>query len=305
MRVPAPGTGAPDAIASSDGQAETLVDRRECERRTARIEHGGRERPRRLRDRAPFLALRASHIAARPKHRRNPRCAVCTRAGSIPNVVNTSCPRVAPAHPATGGRVKLRGNCDPTPRCRRHTELDDRACREGRRRPRLARYLAWRRIGAGGDPAHLPGRQTCSRWWTSCRTPTAEHSTASGPSTSFVQRIPFARSLVSAACCRCLRAPSSRSTFRPTSSSSRARTQSRRGCERIPGQVHVCYCYTPMRYAWDLRDQYLAAGGIDRGLQRLDREAHCCAAARMGPGGKRACRPLHRDIATRRPADPA
>ncbi len=26
-----------------------------------------------------------------------------------------------------------------------------------------------------------------------------------------------------------------------------------------PGTVHICYCHTPMRYAWDLRETYLAA----------------------------------------------
>ena len=32
-------------------------------------------------------------------------------------------------------------------------------------------------------------------------------------------------------------------------------------------QLHICYCYTPMRYAWDLRDQYLAQTGLDRGVR--------------------------------------
>ena len=34
-----------------------------------------------------------------------------------------------------------------------------------------------------------------------------------------------------------------------------------------PGQRHVCYCLSPMRYAWDLRDQYLAQTGLDRGVR--------------------------------------
>lgn len=33
-----------------------------------------------------------------------------------------------------------------------------------------------------------------------------------------------------------------------------------------PGQLHICYCHTPMRYAWDLRDQYLAESGLATGL---------------------------------------
>lgn len=32
-----------------------------------------------------------------------------------------------------------------------------------------------------------------------------------------------------------------------------------------PGQTHICYCHTPMRYAWDLREQYLEQAGLDRG----------------------------------------
>jgi glycosyltransferase involved in cell wall biosynthesis len=34
-------------------------------------------------------------------------------------------------------------------------------------------------------------------------------------------------------------------------------------------QLHICYCYTPMRYAWDLREQYLSQTGLDRGLRSL------------------------------------
>lgn len=31
-------------------------------------------------------------------------------------------------------------------------------------------------------------------------------------------------------------------------------------------QLHICYCYTPFRYAWDLREQYLKEAGLNRGL---------------------------------------
>lgn len=30
-----------------------------------------------------------------------------------------------------------------------------------------------------------------------------------------------------------------------------------KGVRKPAGAVHICYCYTPMRYAWDLRDEYL------------------------------------------------
>jgi glycosyltransferase involved in cell wall biosynthesis len=33
------------------------------------------------------------------------------------------------------------------------------------------------------------------------------------------------------------------------------------------GQIHVCYCHSPMRYAWDLYYQYLSESGLNRGLK--------------------------------------
>ncbi|GGF54256.1 glycosyl transferase [Azorhizobium oxalatiphilum] len=33
-----------------------------------------------------------------------------------------------------------------------------------------------------------------------------------------------------------------------------------------PDQLHICYCYSPMRYAWDLQNQYLKESGFSRGL---------------------------------------
>jgi len=34
-----------------------------------------------------------------------------------------------------------------------------------------------------------------------------------------------------------------------------------------PDQVHVCYCHTPIRYAWDLQHQYLRQAGLRRGFR--------------------------------------
>ena len=36
-----------------------------------------------------------------------------------------------------------------------------------------------------------------------------------------------------------------------------------------PNQVHVSYVHSPMRYAWDLQDQYLKQAGLERGLASL------------------------------------
>lgn len=32
-------------------------------------------------------------------------------------------------------------------------------------------------------------------------------------------------------------------------------------------QLHICYCHSPMRYAWDLQDQYLKDSGLNKGLK--------------------------------------
>jgi glycosyltransferase involved in cell wall biosynthesis len=36
-----------------------------------------------------------------------------------------------------------------------------------------------------------------------------------------------------------------------------------------PDQLHICYCYTPMRYAWDLQPQYLTEQRLQFGLRSL------------------------------------
>lgn len=40
-----------------------------------------------------------------------------------------------------------------------------------------------------------------------------------------------------------------------------------KGIKKRPGQLQICYCHTPMRYAWDLRAQYLKESGLDSGLK--------------------------------------
>jgi len=34
-----------------------------------------------------------------------------------------------------------------------------------------------------------------------------------------------------------------------------------------PDQIHICMCYSPIRYAWDLQHQYLRESGLARGLR--------------------------------------
>ncbi|HPA26589.1 MAG TPA: glycosyltransferase [Acidobacteriota bacterium] len=37
------------------------------------------------------------------------------------------------------------------------------------------------------------------------------------------------------------------------------------GVKTNPGQLHICYCHTPIRYAWDMMDEYLALSGMASG----------------------------------------
>ena len=36
-----------------------------------------------------------------------------------------------------------------------------------------------------------------------------------------------------------------------------------------PDQLHLCMCYSPMRYAWDLQHQYLRESGLDHGIKSM------------------------------------
>ncbi len=84
--------------------------------------------------------------------------------------------------------------------------------------------------------------------------------------TSFLQRLPFARQSFRRALPLFPRAIESLdvSAFDLVVSSSHAVAK---GVRTHRGQLHICYCYTPMRYAWDLRDQYLRQSGLDHGLR--------------------------------------
>ncbi|OED37051.1 glycosyl transferase [Chromatiales bacterium (ex Bugula neritina AB1)] len=42
-----------------------------------------------------------------------------------------------------------------------------------------------------------------------------------------------------------------------------------KGIITSPDQLHVCYCHSPMRYAWDLQEQYLAQTGLNRGIRSV------------------------------------
>jgi len=41
-----------------------------------------------------------------------------------------------------------------------------------------------------------------------------------------------------------------------------------KGVKKREGQIHICYCHTPMRYLWDLRKEYLDDYNLNSGLRR-------------------------------------
>ena len=40
-----------------------------------------------------------------------------------------------------------------------------------------------------------------------------------------------------------------------------------KGVHLRPNQLHICLCYSPMRYAWDLKEAYLKEARLDKGLK--------------------------------------
>ena len=42
-----------------------------------------------------------------------------------------------------------------------------------------------------------------------------------------------------------------------------------KGVIRGPDQLHICYCHTPMRYAWECQHEYLRQAHLDSGLPSI------------------------------------
>ena len=106
-----------------------------------------------------------------------------------------------------------------------------------------------------------------SRWSTSCRDELRVRAFGGKRArTSFLQRLPFARTRFRNYLPLMPRAIESLDVgaYDLVISSSHAVAK---GVRTRPGQLHLCYCHTPMRYAWDLREQYLDVSGIGRGLR--------------------------------------
>ena len=189
------------------------------------------------------------------------------------------------------------------PSASRHARAHDHAPAH-RRRPRLARHLARRRKRAGRDRARLSAMRTSSRWSTSCPRRSGRGLLGKRARTTFLQRIPGARRHFRLLLPLFPRAIESLdvSAYDLVISSSHAVAK---GVRTSPAQLHVCYCHTPMRYAWDLRDQYLA---VERARDRAARRARPSRprpVARLGPAQQRARHAIRRQLAIRARSDRA
>src|SRR5579871_434439 len=87
------------------------------------------------------------------------------------------------------------------------------------------------------------------------------------PITSFIQRLPFAKRMFRTYLPLMFLAMEGHdlSSYDLVISSSHAVSKA---VLTGPNQLHICYCHTPIRYAWDLQHQYLREAGLHKGIQR-------------------------------------
>jgi hypothetical protein len=52
-----------------------------------------------------------------------------------------------------------------------------------------------------------------------------------------------------------------------------------KGVKKLPNQIHICYCHTPMRMAWGLETVYLERKGLEKLVREIDNQT----TAQMGP----------------------
>ena len=69
-----------------------------------------------------------------------------------------------------------------------------------------------------------------------------------------------------------------------------------------PGALHVCYCFTPMRYVWDLEDDYSARRGPVHATADAAGGRGACAA---GTGATRRRQRVRRDLRATSPTGSA
>ena len=145
-------------------------------------------------------------------------------------------------------------------------------------------------------------RPTSSPSATCCPTPSAASSRGRPVRTSFIQRLPFARKhfrkylgLMPIAI-----EQFDLAGYDLVVSSNHAVAK---GVITGPGQLHVSYVHSPMRYAWDLQHQYLRQAGLEHGPMSLYTRWLLHQDAALGPLLGRRGRRLRRQQQLHRRAD--
>jgi len=82
--------------------------------------------------------------------------------------------------------------------------------------------------------------------------------------TSFIQRLPFARTKYRSYL-PLMPVAVEQFDFSPYDLILSSSYAVAKGVITGPDQLHICYCHSPIRYAWDLQNQYLAAAGMTKG----------------------------------------
>ena len=70
-----------------------------------------------------------------------------------------------------------------------------------------------------------------------------------------------------------------------------------------PDQLHICYCYSPMRYAWDLQTQIPVRVGDPTWSSQPDRALATASDPKLGLSRGAKCRPFHRLLRVYRAAN--
>ena len=116
---------------------------------------------------------------------------------------------------------------------------------------------------------------------------------------SFLDRMPGARPPLPQAAAADEPRRSSRSTWPASTSSSPRATRARRTCSRRRGTLHVCYCHTPMRHAWEPRFLAGELGRRPRARGRALLLGGCAATTWPGARGPTSSSPTRTHVAAR------
>ena len=115
-----------------------------------------------------------------------------------------------------------------------------------------------------------------------------------------MQRLPFI-SATTSRICRSIRSPSSGWTCASTISSSAISCAFAKGMVTRAEALHICYCHTPMRWAWSYRGlrRARAAGPISRAILARPSSPGCASGTIRPPRESITSSPTRRTVAAR------